>query len=951
MNRRIVPITAALAAGILTASAETPIDQARQGGARQSEIQQESKELASQLENMLDEYSRNGLGGDDSATIRSLRDVMGRVSQKDMERIRELLQQGGNNRDAQSALKAIADAYSAQKGVLLQLKRVLADHERSKEALELSHQATELADRQAAALQTAIGAAQWALADAKNQGNVQGLIEAQKAEQKAIADELKLLEKKIGAFAKDPQNKGMADRFARGIEETGKVAPVLDSAVKAMEENRLFEAVTAQKTARDQMRQLARTIAPPKDDVETLRQAVQQTERMLAQQKELQTAVERAYVPPFEKWIADGLKDPKSRLARDLKSMKLAGKTAAELAAHAGVKNLHNILSKAANEALAGLESRQGDVANQVESISQEIAKTAAPAAQSLQNALAPMQDARAEMVSRNAEAAAKPVNDAVAAMEKAKADLENRLALAERAEEAAGDPVARLQDLQKKARDLMAEQAAETQKNAQPGAPGQAVPDAAKQAELAQKAQDLQNKAAPDAPAAADALAKAAANMQQAAGAMNKPGNPAAAQQQAAMQNLAKAEQQLGQKLAQAQAAQAAIAQAEKALSELAKIIEAQQKLQIDTALAAAKPSMPKSEIIAYAPREEAIRRDTETLSKAPAPAAPVQVPAPGIPSGAALARAVGFMGQARIFLEKADAALANPEEQKALKELYAVQDSLQAQLQAAQEQLGAEAAAQAEAAQAEAAAAAAEALAQAQTKTGEAQNAMEQAQAAPEAAAAPQNPQAANAPQEGAQAPAPATPPTPPGQQAAAPRPPQPGAPGNANQQAAGKLEQAAEAVAAASADSRGLSKEAQGAMRNALEALAAAAAKAAANQTAPAQADAQKAQNALAQAQAALSQAQAGVASTPAQGEQGADSTGGAPGGTKPGQGNSPAGGTASTIAGAPTIGKGGFLGLPERERATIVQAQSEKYPQQYGAEVEQYLRNLADESSAR
>ena len=45
------------------------------------------------------------------------------------------------------------------------------------------------------------------------------------------------------------------------------------------------------------------------------------------------------------------------------------------------------------------------------------------------------------------------------------------------------------------------------------------------------------------------------------------------------------------------------------------------------------------------------------------------------------------------------------------------------------------------------------------------------------------------------------------------------------------------------------------------------------------------------------------------------------------------------------------KGAFAGLPARERAVIEQAQGEKYPEEYGAQVEQYLLNLARESAAK
>jgi hypothetical protein len=59
----------------------------------------------------------------------------------------------------------------------------------------------------------------------------------------------------------------------------------------------------------------------------------------------------------------------------------------------------------------------------------------------------------------------------------------------------------------------------------------------------------------------------------------------------------------------------------------------------------------------------------------------------------------------------------------------------------------------------------------------------------------------------------------------------------------------------------------------------------------------------------------------------------------------------GGDMQAQVGGTVAGRGQFVGLPERERATIRQAQSEKYPQQYATDVEQYLRNLSEESSLK
>ena len=74
-------------------------------------------------------------------------------------------------------------------------------------------------------------------------------------------------------------------------------------------------------------------------------------------------------------------------------------------------------------------------------------------------------------------------------------------------------------------------------------------------------------------------------------------------------------------------------------------------------------------------------------------------------------------------------------------------------------------------------------------------------------------------------------------------------------------------------------------------------------------------------------------------------------GAPGPGGDGTGAWQPGGAATAQAAGSVGGKGQFVGLPERDRATIRQAQSEKYPQHYATDVEQYLRNLSDEGNAR
>jgi hypothetical protein len=42
---------------------------------------------------------------------------------------------------------------------------------------------------------------------------------------------------------------------------------------------------------------------------------------------------------------------------------------------------------------------------------------------------------------------------------------------------------------------------------------------------------------------------------------------------------------------------------------------------------------------------------------------------------------------------------------------------------------------------------------------------------------------------------------------------------------------------------------------------------------------------------------------------------------------------------------------FLGLPERDRAAVQQSQSEKYPQEYGSMIEEYMRSLSNDSGGK
>jgi hypothetical protein len=184
------------------------------------------------------------------------------------------------------------------------------------------------------------------------------------------------------------------------------------------------------------------------------------------------------------------------------------------------------------------------------------------------------------------------------------------------------------------------------------------------------------------------------------------------------------------------------------------------------------------------------------------------------------------------------------------------------------------------------------------------------------------------------------------------------------NALQQAERSLDNAGEAISPLTTGKFGpLPPNLQSALQSAQDAMSDGSAQASGGQGPPAQSSSYSAAKSLEQAMAALALAQAGLGSQMAQGQgqqpgQGqGQGQGQTPGqgqgrGTPPPQGTGRQGnwdgsggtdGARRNSAGAST-----YIGLPQRDRAAILQSQSEKYPQEYGPLVEQYLKNLADQT---
>ena len=938
-------------------------DRLLQSELKQQQIQRTTQRVGDQLSAIISEFERNGIAGEDVKVLRAIHMVLNRLSEKDMAQVVTLLQQAQKAPDDNAAKKDVIEAYSGQKAITTQLKQLLLEYQRQQALYEMSIMLRGLAARQSANMRVGVWLARQVNQRAINQygEDEKRYLSQQEIDQIAIKDEVGLLLNKLEKLAQESDGTPTGERPKAALDQAKNsgLLTALSGSVEDLKGARLLSATGNEKKARDQMRDVARTLLLSKDLVDLLRAAIQETESAIIQQKqviELTKKMER--------------RDD----ARDT-------------------------------------EDKQFEVVDNTDLIRRDINDVAPTASSYFKTSIDRMQEARAllndgkDIKTKVRETPLKQT-DAVVSLELAKRALQEQLAKAEEEAQKPESVLANLRELQKQVQELIKkEEKLKEETAAVEKKPAELKAKAPEQGEIRDATQDVQQKAANDAPTAAQALNEAANQMEKAQKDLAKSKNSPDAEQ-AAIEALKKADQELSEKIAKLEESEKQLAALEKLLEKVENIIKDQQAVRLDTAKNAVKPDTK--------PIGEIANKQQQTGEKTGEAQKEAQEP---VPSAAAhLGEAKKEMSDAKGKLDKTQPKDAQPPQTKAINELYAAKrdieskmnelrdelglanqssledalaaiekaqeevnnamaemanapagllDALQKQQQAIANALGehSKSSASPKTSQAQQAAAqAAQQLADSNLKDAigsmqKAQEGIEGAQAGDQPKSNPQGtpalPQLGQQQQEVKQL----------AEQLLAA---QQGVSQQAMQNAAQQLEQALNDVTPIAAGQAGqLPAAAQQAVQSAQSSLTQAAAQAGANQQQPAQANAQSAAQALAQAQAALQLAQAGLSSQMAQG-QGQQGQGQSPGqdgqgqgkqkgqgkGTPPPKGSgeqgnwSGAGGANGARRSA--SGNGTFIGLPKRDRAAIQQSQAEKYPQEYGPLVEQYLKNLSDQN---
>jgi hypothetical protein len=843
---------------------------------KQQQLQRTTRRVAEQLSGVITEFENNGIAGEDLRALKAIRSVLGRLSEREMLQVINLLAQARTSAEPGGGKQQLAGAYLGQKTVITLLKQLLLEYERQQALYELSIRFREMAARQGKNMRAGVWLVRNNPQDQYSE-ETRLAIQIQQADQLHIKEESALL---VGRLDKlrvetDGTPAGERPKAAASRVREGSLLAVMDTAAEDLKARKLLSATGNEKKSRDELREIARLLLLSKDAMDLLRAAIAETEAAIMLQKQV---------------IDDTLK-----------------------------------LEKRADRLV--VEDHQFEVVDAADLVRRDVQDVAPPAASYLRAAVDRMQEAREKLLNwdpaqkKRQEIPARQ-REAVTSLELALRALQEQLARAEAEANRPENTLARLQELQQQVQELVRREEQLKQEAARAETrPQELSRSASRQGDLRDATQDLQQKAAESSPPAARALSEAAAEMERSQKALARNQN-APANQQAAIDSLRKAEQELGREVARLQEAEKQLAGLEKLSEKVSDLIKQQENVNLATGKEAAQPSPSPAASGELGQQEQKLARETAESQKMAAETAPAASPH--------LGEAGSQMNQARDQLGKPDARSAQAPENKALSELLAAKEKIDSRIGELRQELG------------ESPSDAGQSLADAAAALEKAQNEVSQAMSQMAA------------------------------QEALPPR---------AMDAASQDLNQAAQDVTPVAAGDMGpLPPAAEIAVQSALRSLNSATAQASAHQQAQAQASATAAAQALAQAQAALALAEAGLGSDLAQTEPGSEGEKAQPPGQRqqpgngqrsavgqpgpprqPGRGTPPPRGTgqvgnwrgAGGTEGArrSTVGSGEFLSLPGRDRAAIQQSRSESYPQEYGPMVEQYLKNLSDQAAQK
>lgn len=670
LNRNLPLLTAAAFAAatcfaFLLARADTIGDHISRSVSNQREVKSQTQRAGEDLSNIISEFEKNGLGDEaDVQMLKSIRTVLARLSDKDMDKVIALLQAARSATDPAQAKKSATDAFSSQNTIMTELRTILLAYQRQQQLIALSLSFRQMADRQDGNVQSALELID--LTDGSTNVNnynepQKALLQVQQSEQLAIRDEGLTLLKKLDEVVPD-MDPATAEKLKQVVAHAkeSNIAETLKMAVTELDQAYVFGASSHEVAISDHFFELSRLVAPAKDPTTILKEAIESLDRSISEQR---------FIVTNSKTLA-GVGQPLIDAGRQLsyKEARLVKST----------HHLRDDLAEIAPDAAVALK--------QSEDFMQQTRKDLNPS--------------RKEGGSVQKDRAVTDATEAMTALTTARTTLADMLAKIEQLA-AKNDPLAQDQALKDQVTALRI--AEETLKKDTLGQKDAKLLTAlsARQTTLVKTTREVQIVASTGVPAAGQILGDAAKAMDDSASALGTKLNAedAVPPEQTAIDDLTKAEKLLGDELAKLQDEAKKLAALQAAREQVAKALQDQVKVEMKTAVAAAlqekkdaAATQPNATQPATQPNPADLAKQQDDVKKATDAAdnALKDMPDDAKAADDALKDASKDMQTAKDDLDKADPKAADPAAQKAVADLNKAKSALDDKIAELQKDLG---------------------------------------------------------------------------------------------------------------------------------------------------------------------------------------------------------------------------------------------------------------------
>ncbi len=615
-----------------------PGDVLSQAEVGQEQLRGTTARVGEQLDLILAEFGRNGLGGEEVQLLGAIRGLLSQLSEEDMARVIELLQEARGMSESGEQRGRLLEAFGNQKTVGVKLRQILLEYQRQQELAGVAARLEELAARQHVAmrdtLNLAVGGAgrkrEWLTE------NQRISLQLQVSEQASLRDEVVAVMQRLLAWEGDDDNDaaGRAS-VAMAQPEVKRLGLVLDGVIRDLNTAQLLSATGRQRMARGLLRELASQLVVPLDEVEALQAAVRRIDGLLVRQDGVREVTRQSDTRPAS---------------------------------------------------VAPVAGRQAELVDDTDVAAAMTSSLDVAAGEQVQAAVGRMQEARGALEGASGDVRARRLSAAtqqdlaLARLGTAKRLLEQRIDSLEKQRQAAADPLSNLKQVREDVAALLEQQKQLKTEAAQvESEPVKLRPMAPRQGDLGDKAGDASDRAGLDSSEAAEFLSQAMQAMRRSQKSLGSARNDPGAQQ-AALDALAKALDELDRKLAELEAAEKELALMEELLRRLIALIEAQQALIDETARLARK-------LEGRATKE--VGRDQETLAEATRKLEG-DLPDSVAPAATYLADGATQMILAGNELGAARAADARPPQDEALANLLRARRELEERLAQLKEMLG---------------------------------------------------------------------------------------------------------------------------------------------------------------------------------------------------------------------------------------------------------------------